>query len=422
MLGRVKKIWQSSPFLRHVMTLMTGTAGAQVVVMLMMMVITRIFTREQLGELGVYNSIVAAIVAVAAGRYDLAVMLEKDDTTAKNLVRLAFRLIVVISITASLLAFLLGNMIAHYYSVNVAWWLRFIGVTIFFLAGATLIQFWFNRASDYKTIALNRVQQQIGATSGQVAFGVAGVASLGGLIFGQTIGQAFAFFNLSIRACDLRRLDSSKAPSMRQLARKHWRMPVLNGPNVLVDALRGMGIPLLIGAASLSSLAEYRIAEAAMTAPVALFTGAISQVFFQKLSQVDPGRMYTEVRGAAFKAMLVGIMPFSVLYVIAPWLLPIVFGSQYAESGYYAQALIPWLFMTLITSPISNMFVVTKTQGWLLGFAVLYTVLPLSWLYFSPYDLLPTIRVLGIIMGACLCLMVLMALFAARCFDRDGGK
>lgn len=422
LLKRLRSLLNSSPFLKHIFTLLSGTAGAQVVVMLMMMVIARIFTREQLGELGVYNSIVAAFAAVAAGRYDLAMMLEKDDAAAKNIARLAFRIIVVVSITVSAMAFLLSDIVKAHYSENVAWWLHFSGVTLFFLAGATMIQFWFNRASDYKTIALNRVQQQIGATGGQVTLGASGLVSLGGLILGQTVGQAFAFFNLAIRARDLRILDVSQAPSMVTLAKKHWRMPALNGPNVLVDALRGVGIPLLIGAASLSSLADYRIAESAMTAPVALFTGAISQVFFQKLSQVSPGSMYKEVKNAAFKTMLVGLVPFAILYASAPWLLPLVFGEQYSQSGYYAQALIPWLFMTLITSPISQMFVVTKTQGYLLGFAIIYTVAPLTWLYFSPFDLLLTVRVLGAIMGSCLCVMVVMALLAARRFDREGNE
>lgn len=416
----VTGVKQSSPFLKHIFTLVSGTAGAQVVVFLMMMVITRLFTKETLGELGVYNSIVAAVALIAAGRYDLAIMLEKDEAEAKQVFKLGFSLIVGAAFLSTGLALLLKNVVTSYYSETVATYLPLSGLTVFFLAGATLLQFWYNRKSDYKTIALNRVQQQIGASGGQVVCGYAGITSLLGLWGGQTLGQAFAFFNLGVRAKDLRAIKVSHLPNLWHYAKKHWKMPVLNGPNAFVDALRNMGIPILIGAVSLGSLAEYKVAEAVVMVPVGLFTGAVSQVFFQKLSQVDPGKMRSEVKRAIRGAFLVGIIPFTMLYILAPWLLPILFGMQYTQSGYFVQALIPWLFMTLMTSPISNMFIVTGAQSWLLGFAIVYTVAPLTWLYLSPYPLLPTVYGLGAIMGVCLIGMLILALMAAKRFDAKG--
>lgn len=417
--AKVKAINESSPFLKHILTLVSGTAGAQIVVFFMMMVITRLFTKETLGELGVYNSVVAAVALIAAGRYDLAVMLEKDDAHAKQVFKLGFSLIVGFAIASSLAAWLLQDVARQYYSEAVATWLPLAGLTVFFLSGATLLQFWYNRKSDYKTIALNRVLQQVGASGGQVLCGFAKATTLLGLWAGQTLGQAFAFFNLSARAKDLRTIDTSTAPGMWHFAKKHWKMPVLNGPNAFVDALRNMGIPMLIGAVSLGSLGEYKIAEAVVMIPVGLFTGAISQVFFQKLSQVERGSMQKEITRAIKGAFLVGIVPFALLYVLAPWLIPILFGAQFTQAGYFVQALIPWLFMTLMTSPISNMFIVTGSQSWLLGFAVIYTIAPLSWLYFSPLPLLPTVYVLGAIMAVCLLGMLALSVFAAGNYDNE---
>ncbi|MCS4484027.1 oligosaccharide flippase family protein [Gleimia sp. 6138-11-ORH1] len=416
--AKIHALNQSSPFLKHILTLVSGTAGAQVVVFFMMMIITRLFTKETLGELGLYNSIVAAVVLIAAGRYDLAVMLEKDEADAKQVFKLGFSLVIGFSLTATAVAWLLQDTAREYYSEAVATWIPLVGVTVFFLAGATLLQFWYNRKSDYKTIAINRVQQQIGANGGQVLSGLAGQTGLFGLWVGQTLGQAFAFFNLGIRAKDLRTIDTSNAASLLSFAKKHWRMPILNGPNAFIDALRNLGIPILIGAVSLGSLGEYKVAEAVVMIPVGLFTGAISQVFFQKLSMVPRGEMVREISRAIKGAFLIGIIPFAGLYLIAPWLIPILFGVQFTQSGYFVQALIPWLFMTLMTSPISNMFVVTDSQSWLLGFAIIYTTVPLTWLYFSPLPLLPTVYILGAIMAVCLIGMLLLALLAARKYDR----
>ncbi|QPK81701.1 oligosaccharide flippase family protein [Schaalia sp. ZJ405] len=413
-----KNVSASSPFLRYVLTLVTGTAAAQVVVFFMTMIITRLYGREMIGEFGTFNAIVAVVVAVAAGRYDMALMLEADDRDAKVLAKLAFRTILVVSFIVTFLSFPLRPLVAHHYSQAVADWLPLAGLTTLFMSGAALVQYWYNRKTDYKTIALNRVQQQIGTSGGQVVFGWAGLHSIAGLISGQILGQAWAFFNLGFRAKDLRHLDTTGSKSMKALARKHWKMPVLNGPNVLVDTVRANGINLLIGRVSVGDFGEYLIANQVVSVPVTLINSAVSQVFFQKLSTIQPGHMLKEVRNLVKRALIIGTIPFALLWLVAPWLLPILFGPDFSQSGYYARALIPWMAMLLITSPISTLFVTTGTQHWLLVFSILYTLGSLSWLIFSPLDLLGTIYVLGLIMAAFLLVMTAMSIFAARRFDR----
>ncbi|MDO5728187.1 MAG: oligosaccharide flippase family protein [Actinomycetaceae bacterium] len=413
-----KSVRKSSPFLKHVLTLMTGTALGQAVVFFIMPFITRIFGRELLGELGAYNSVAAVIVTIAASRYDMAIMLERDDANAKVVAVFALRSISVFAVLSTVTALLLKPIVRAHFSDTVATWLPFIGITTFFLAGAGTLQYWYNRKTDYKTIATNRVQQQIGQAGGQLACGLLGWIALPGLIVGQTIGQAFAFLNLSIRAKDLRTIDISNAAPMRTLVRKHWKMPLLNGPNVLLDAVRTNGINLMIGAVSVGSLGEFIIASTTVQVPVHLINSAVSQVFFQKLSLIESGDMYREVKGAIIRAFVVGIPPFALFYIIAPWLLPLYFGASFPNTGYYAQALIPWLGMLLVTSPISTMFVTTGTQHWMLIFSAFYTVVPMAWLWWTPYDLLTTVYILGALMGACLLVMTGMALVGARRFDQ----
>ncbi len=418
----VKSVAASSPFLRHVLTLITGTAVAQVIVFFMMMIITRLYGRETIGELGTFNSIVAIAVTIAAGRYDMALMLEKDDKNAKVVALLGMRLTAINALVITVLAFPLRSVAKAHYSEAVANWLPLAGLTTFFMASATLLQYWYNRKTDYKTIAKNRVVQQVGTSGGQVLFGLAGLRTLPGLIGGQIVGQAYAFFNLGIRAKDLRKLDTTGARPMRELAKKHWKMPALNGPNVLIDSIRTNGINLLIAKVSLGDFGEYNIANQAVKVPVILINSAVSQVFFQKLSKIEPGEMYKEVKNSIKRALLFGTAPFALLWIIAPWILPILFGSDFGQSGYYARALIPWMLMLLVTSPISTMFVVTGTQHWMLIYSVFYTSAPIIWLIFSPYSLLGTVYVLGLIMAGCLTIMTIMSLFAAKRFDRRGSS
>ena len=128
------------------------------------------------------------------------------------------------------------------------------------------------------------------------------------------------------------------------------------------------------------------------------------------------------VRLVIKRILVLALAPFAALYLVSPWLFPLLFGAQWSDAGYFARALIPWLFLTLVTSPLSNLFVVAERQDWMLGFAVVYAAAPLAWLDWSPLELLPTTYVLGAIMGGLLIIQTVLADYASAHYDRDGRK
>ena len=414
----------SSPFLRHVLTLMTGTAVAQGVTFFMMIVLARIYTPRDMGLLATYVSVASILVAVAALRYDMAIMLPRKEPEALSVARLGMVCLTVVSLLATAASLPLSGLIERQWGHEVALWMPLVGLTTFLMSAVELFKYWFNRNSDYRAIAVNQAEQQIGLTSGQLVLGMAGMGGMAGLILGHTAGQIFAFVNLGRQAKPLWRRLPQGAPSLRWAARRYRRMPLLNGPNALADALRTNGIQLLIGGYSVASLGQFQMAWRYLDAPLILINGAVARVFFQKLSTIEPGRMRPLVRVTIKRAILIGLVPFALIYVLSPWIFPFFLGSQWTESGSFARALTPWLFMMLITSPISNLFIVTEHQDWMLGFALVYTAVPLAWLHWSPLALLPTCYILGAIMAGLLVANTMLADHAAKEFDagkRVGG-
>ncbi|MGK2348286.1 lipopolysaccharide biosynthesis protein [Actinomyces sp. W5033] len=410
----------SSPVLGHVLTLVTGTAVAQAVSLLMTLVLARLYTPEDLGQLATYTSVAGVVVAVAALRYDMAVMLPRRDAEALALTRLAMWCVLVASALITVLAVPLRGTVARLWGPEVALWMPLVGLTTFLMSGIEVLKYWFNRHSRYRVIAVNQAEQQIGLTGGQLVLALAGLGGLPGLVLGHTLGQLFAFLNLGRQAPEVARPLPDDAPSLRQVARRHRRMPLLNAPNALVDAVRLSGIQLLIAGYSAAALGQFQMAWRVLDAPLILVNGAVSRVFFQRLSVVEPGQMRPLVNALVKRALMVGVVPFGTVYLISPWLFPFLFGEQWQGAGGFARALTPWLLMLLITSPVSNLFVVTGNQGWMLAFAVVYAAVPLAWLALSPLELLATTYVLGALMALLLVLMTLMAYEAARRFDARG--
>ena len=332
----------SSPFLRHVLTLMTGTAVAQGVTFVMMIVLARIYTPRDMGLLATYVSVASILVAVAALRYDMAIMLPRKELEALSVARLGMVCLTVVSLLATAASLPLSGLIERQWGHEVALWMPLVGLTTFLMSAVELFKYWFNRNSDYRAIAVNQAEQQIGLTSGQLVLGMAGMGGMAGLILGHTAGQIFAFVNLGRQAKPLWRRLPQGAPSLRWAARRYRRMPLLNGPNALADALRTNGIQLLIGGYSVASLGQFQMAWRYLDAPLILINGAVARVFFQKLSTIEPGRMRPLVRVTIKRAILIGLVPFALIYVLSPWIFPFFLGSQWTESGSFARALTPW--------------------------------------------------------------------------------
>ena len=209
------------------------------------------------------------------------------------------------------------------------------------------------------------------------------------------------------------------------LLREYKKMPLLNGPNAIIDSVRLQGINLMIGVlASTAVLGQFSAAWALVQAPAALISSALAQVFFQKLSVTRPGDMLPLVRKTLATTMAVAAVPFALIYLLSPPLLPIFLGGgdKWVQASLFASALTPWLYMNFSTSPISNLFVVAQRQEILLAFAVVYMAVPLAIIWFNHADMLATVQLVSWAMAGLLAVFCVLALLVARGYDASAAK
>lgn len=415
----IEKQKSRSPALAAILTLMTGTMISQVVIFFFQIFINRIYTDYEKGLFGIYGTITSFVIAVAALRFDMTMILPKSDIVARVLKRIATRAVVVSSLLTSLFCIILSDVLedSYHHSHELSKWLMISGLTVFLVAEITNVQFWLTRKERFGTLASNQVLQSTTTVFFQLMFGLIFQGGLSGLVVGTLTGQLIAFISIKIRTPELRGKISGEAPSMRSLMVRYKKMPLLNGPNVLVDSVRNMGINLLIGSIGVAALGQFQLAWAIMQVPVGLIVGSVGQVFLKKLSVVEHGAMSALVRYTLMRAALAAFVPFALLYLLAPWLFPFLFGAQWDQAGYFARALTPWLYMMVLTSPITTVFVVTENQKRMLVFSIFYCIFPLFWLWVSPLDLLTTVFVLGGLMAAMLGVMIILALKCVKEYD-----
>lgn len=418
--GRLQTYLQGNAFLRNILALMSGTALAQIVVLAMTPFLTRLYTDEQFGLLASFGSVVAIIAAIATLKYDMAVMLPESDDSAKSLTRVARWVSALLCFVGTIVLVLIAPWLATLINApSIAPWLALAGISAFTLTEIAILTYWLNRKSKYKEIASNRVLQSGTTAASQLALGFVKPLGVGGLIIGTILGQLVSIFALRKKTPELR--DSPRPPirDHTKLMRRYRNMPIFNAPTALIDAVRMNGINLLIAAVSLSALGQFSMAWRLVEVPAALISAALSQVFFQHFSVVERGNMLSSVISSIKKSALFGVLPFALVWILSPWLFPFVLGSNWVDAGYYAQALVPWLFMNLITSPISTIFIVTERQHLSLIFSIMYTAVPFAVILLMRNSIMTAVFVMGAAMAVMLCIYIVVAILVARRFDRQ---
>jgi O-antigen/teichoic acid export membrane protein len=203
----------------------------------------------------------------------------------------------------------------------------------------------------------------MGAVSGLVVGSVAGWTLVGGF------GLVFHFSN-RLAWADLR------ARAFAAVFRRNRRFPRYVLPNVIVDNFSNQLPTVLIGAfASLTSAGHYGLAIMVLSAPAALVSQAVGQVFLQHIGRVkDGGWVYARTMFRIWAVMsALGLAPFGAVAIFAPSLFAFAFGSQWVGAGLAAQALAPLLFLRFVSSPTSSIYLRLglQRQQWWFGCAAL---------------------------------------------------
>lgn len=421
LVGRLR----GSSFLRHVLTLMTGTAVAQIIPLVTRPVLTRIYTEAEFGTYSLYLSIAGAFATIGALRYDVAVVMPEKDSDARGLVKLASRSSIVVALLVTigltLWAKPVANLLRH---PDLAPYLPAVGLLVLALTQLSSRQYWLNRRKRYKEMARNRMGQSASTSAVHLGAGFAGAPGAWGLVIGSLAGQLFSMTNL----WRLTRHETAPQPgdSAVAMAKEYKKMPLVNGPNAVVDTIRLNGINLMIGAFfSKGALGQFSQAWQLLTMPMALINTALSQVFYQRLATTKRGLMFGEVKRASVRALLIGIVPFALIWLVSPWLFPFVLGNKgdhdWTLAGRIARVLTPWLYMNFVTSPISLVFLTVKRQGTMFCFAVAYCAVPLSLIWFHHESILQTMTWVSWAMAALLVVFLLLALWVSWEYDRGKG-
>lgn len=143
-----------------------------------------------------------------------------------------------------------------------------------------------------------------------------------------------------------------------------------------------MVLALLGAAYGGAALGWYAFALRIARTPLAMIGASVGQVFQQRAARLaESGGDLAELSRRTTQRLLLIAAPFGVVVVWAPELFGWVFGEGWRDAGLYARVLAPWMILSLLTSPLSQLPLIVGRQGGAFGFGVVYQlamVLPLA--------------------------------------------
>ena len=378
---------------RQVMTLVTGTGLAQLIPLAVSPLLTRLYTPHDFGVFALYASLVAVLAVLGSARYELALMLPRDDTDALALVALAMAIVLATSAVVLAAVLLFQADLARWLdSPAVGPWLFLVPVSMLLTGLVNTLTVWANRSSNYRQISISRVLQSASAAAVAVAlgWGLSGGSQAGvGLVLGAVVGQALAAASLAWPFWRRwgARLQGVGWQPMRAQALRFREFPAVNMPHALLDALQGSGVVALIAALFGPTLLGFHaLAQRVVRTPMATLGSAVAQVFQKRAADAlhaggDTRRLVDAVL-RRLGAVAVAVLP---LLWFAPELFAFVFGAAWREAGVYAQILTPWLLLNFMLSPLSQLPLLLGRQARALAYGVAYQLamvapLAVAWL------------------------------------------
>jgi O-antigen/teichoic acid export membrane protein len=278
---------RKSELLMNTSILISGTALAQVIPMLLQPVLRRSFAPEVFGSYSVYRSLVGILIIACSFKYELAIILPKKDTEATNVFFLSLLLNVLFNLVLLGIIIIWKSSIVGFLNLSERFgdYLYFVPLGTFLFSAYQSMNFWLIRKKRFFPISLNKFVQR----------GVEGIAQLGfmagkishGLLFGDLIGNLANVVSgifqglksgLSLRFFSL--------AMIKKVLIKYSEYPKFNVIPSLMSACSFLLPAILINKYYSSENAGFfDLSKLLLSVPLALVATSISYVILQRVSE-----------------------------------------------------------------------------------------------------------------------------------------
>jgi len=407
-------IFLRSELLRNTSILISGTALAQLIPILLQPVLRRFFSPEIFGAYSVYLSLIGILIVISSFRYELAIILPRKDKEAAGVFFLALIVNLIFNILLLLIIILWKTKILLFLNLSETFadYLYLVPLGTFLFSTYQSINYWLIRKKKFFPISLNKFLRRGFEGSSQIGFKFMKISH--GLIYGDIIGQIANVFSGiyqgSRSGLTLRLFSPSK---IKYVLFKYAEYPKFNIVPAFMSACSYLLPAIMINKFySAENTGYFDLSKLLLSIPMALVASSISNVLLQRVSEKN--KLKQSIRKDLLSIFIfVGVAVIFEIAIIMFWaedIFKILFGDKWIFSGSISKILV-WAFaFNFITSSFSSIFISLKKIKLLSAWQLFYFISILSLFFFNNLSFNNFLRVYVVIEIIC-CSMITLFMF-----------
>jgi O-antigen/teichoic acid export membrane protein len=375
-----KIIFKNDSFIRGATFIISGNIVGQAIVVISSPILTRIFLPHDFGIFGIYLAIVSFFTLISSFRYELAIILPKNEIIGLALTIISLILVFIVITILIMSIFILGDIFLYYTdSQSIKPYIWLIPFSVFFGGTYKAISYWLLRKKSFNKLFKARLIQDSSMVSAQLILGASNIGVIG-LLLGHMIGICAGMVAL---------FQDSFMSIIKLTKKLRWK-------HILYALIRYKNFPLITIWADMANMASkhfpviiisglfsplyagyYILANRVGNIPVAVISDGASKAFFAEAPFALKEGYLDKLSINVFTFLMrISFPPFLILAFYAPSMFEFIFGKNWLVAGEYVQALILHMISVFIFIPILTLIPVYEKQR--VGFVFQITMLIVS--------------------------------------------
>lgn len=276
---------------RNSLKLITSGTVVQCIAFLLLPLIGRLYTEEEIGILSLFLGIAGVLSIAVNARYDQAILVAPEKSHCQLLFSIAFRINVFFSILLYPLIFICFPWFSgtNYGSLEgYIWWLP---VVVFLMGNYNLFTAYHNAEKCFNAMGTSQIIQGVVNNGGKVGLGFA-QAGVWGLMGSYILGLLAGTFSL-LRKIPIRRIRNLSTRNRRAVIAKHYiNFPKNSIIQSMVNNLSGSVLVLMLPLKFSDKIVGVVAMAFLLTArPLGIVSDAISRVFCRKMIEMKKNQI-----------------------------------------------------------------------------------------------------------------------------------
>lgn len=358
--------YQKSTFIQNLAKVFTGNVIAQLILVTLSPILTRIYTPSDFGVYGAYASLLGIFLVISSFSYEKAIPIEKKWTQSNDLVYLCFLISTFFLIFGIGIYFVLGWSVFDLIGLSVSSWLPILfSIGLYAASIQQILNYWAIKTNEYGLLSVSKISQSSVNGFMQLLFSKMSLLTGVGLVQGDIFGRVASSFYLLTRYVKSKRTKFSWKKVGYQ-AIKYRRFPLLGSPSLLLNSV-SIQLPTLIFVSYFGSelSGQFSLTQRMVGVPISMITVSLGQVFYgnaSKLVEDNQPKLLQNYFKLTSHLALFFLFPMILFMIFAPSLFSFLFGSSWLLAGQFARILTPMFLCQIVVIPVSQILYITHNQ------------------------------------------------------------